>query len=294
MAIRPLAVSVVLAAALLGTNVMHDGGASVRTPGEASVPSSSPGGIASPTVSGSLTPQPSPSADPGASPTPEAIPFRAWAHGPRTAKVVALTFDDGWNVDRVRKIVKILKAKHAPATFFPVGRAVQRHPQTWRMIAEAGFPIGNHSWNHDNLAKMSAAKAAADIQRSTRLIERVTRVALFPVLRPPGGALDKTLLRVVRENGLKAVVMWDVDTRDWTGRPPRSVYRATLDAKSGSIILMHTDKDNTVKALPRIIDKLRKRGYTLVTIGQLIGLPGPVPTFGASAQPSASPGDRGR
>ena len=292
MAIRPLAVSVVLAAALVGTNVMHDGGAAVlEGPISSAPPSASPVAVLpsaapTPAASGGAAPAPTPTPRPATSsgtttrpPVTAVDAFRAWQHGPRTAKVVALTFDDGWNLDGVREVVAILKAKQAPATFFPVARAVARHPKTWRSIAAAGFPIANHSWNHGNLASMSAKKAAADIQRSTRLIEGVIRMPLFPVLRPPGGALDKTLMRVARESGMRAVVMWDVDTRDWTGRKPRAVYRSTLDATRGSIILLHTDKANTVKALPRIIDSLRKRGYTLVTVGQLIGLPGSVPVF---------------
>jgi peptidoglycan/xylan/chitin deacetylase (PgdA/CDA1 family) len=292
MAIRPLAVSVVLAAALVGTNVMRDGGAAVLDgPIGSAAPSASPTALvpgAAPSAGASggqasgPTPSPGPATFPGTTTPPPVTAverFQAWDHGPRTAKVVALTFDDGWNLEGVREVVAILKAKQAPATFFPVARAVARHPKTWRSIAVAGFPIANHSWNHGNLARMSAAKAAADIERSTRLIERVTGMPLFPVLRPPGGALDKTLMRVARESGMRAVVMWDVDTRDWTGRRPRAVYRAALDATRGSIILLHTDKPNTVKALPRIIDSLRERGYTLVTVGQLIGLPGPVPDF---------------
>ena len=292
MALRPLAVSVVLAAALVSTNVMHDGGAAEldgpigsvapSAPPAAVAPSTAPTPGASGGQAAGPTPSPRPPTSSGATTRPPVIAadeFRAWEHGPRTGKVVALTFDDGWSLEGVEDIVAILKAKQAPATFFPVARAVARHPGTWRSIAAAGFPIANHSWNHGNLAKMSATKAAADIQRSTAAIERVIRVPLFPVLRPPGGVLDRTLMRVARESGMRAVVMWDVDTRDWTGRRPRSVYRSTLDATRGSIILMHTDKANTVKALPRIIDKLRKRGYVLVTVGQLIGLPGPVPVF---------------
>jgi peptidoglycan/xylan/chitin deacetylase (PgdA/CDA1 family) len=303
MALRPLAVSVVLAAALVGTSVLHDGGAAVLDEPIGSVtPSASPAAIApgaSPAPGASQgqatgsTPSPRPTTSTGITtrlPVTAAERFDVWHHGPRTAKVIALTFDDGWDLEGVQAIVRILEARQAPATFFPVARAVARHPQTWRAIAAAGFPIANHSWNHGNLARMTAKKAAADIQRSTDLIERVTRTPLFPVLRPPGGALDSTLMRVARESGMRAIVMWDVDTRDWTGRRPRSVYRSTLDATRGSIILMHTDKANTVKALPRIIDSLRKRGYTLVTVGQLIGLPGPVPVFMPRAQQGATQG----
>ena len=303
MAIRPLAVSVVLAAALVGTNVMHDSGSAVLD-GQIGVaaPSAAPLAVvptASPTPGASAgqvpgpTPTPRPATSTGATtrpPVTAADRFQAWDHGPRTAKVVALTFDDGWNLAGVKEVVAILKAKQAPATFFPVARAVERHPKTWRSIAAAGFPIANHSWNHGNLAQMSAKKAASDIQRSTRLIERVIRMPLFPVLRPPGGALDGTLMRVARASGMRAVVMWDVDTRDWTGRRARAVYRAALDATRGSIILLHTDKANTIKALPRIIDTLRERGYTLVTVGQLIGLPGPVPVFMPREQQGSTQG----
>ena len=307
MAIRPLAVSVVLAAALVGTNVMHDGGAAVLdgpigSAGPSSAPAAAPEAVVpspatTPGPSGGQAPAPTPTPRPATStgtttrpPVTAADTFRAWDHGPRTAKVIALTFDDGWNLDGVKDVVKILKAKQAPATFFPVARAVARHPKTWRSIAAAGFPIANHSWNHGNLAQMSAKQAAADIQRSTSLIERIIRMPLFPVLRPPGGSLDRTLMRVARESGMKAVVMWDVDTRDWTGRRAHTVYRSTLDATRGSIILMHTDKANTVKALPRIIDSLRERGYTLVTVGQLIGLPGPVPVFMPREQQGSTQG----
>lgn len=303
MALRPLAVSVVLAAALVSTNVMHDGGdaeldepigsVAASAPPAAVAPGTSPTPGASGGQAAGPTPSPRPPTASGTTTRPPVIAadeFRAWEHGPRTGKVVALTFDDGWSLEGVQDIVAILKAKRAPATFFPVARAVVRHPGMWRSIAAAGFPIANHSWNHDNLAEMSATKAAADIQRSTRAIERVIRAPLFPVLRPPGGVLDRTLMRVARESGMRAVVMWDVDTRDWTGRRPRSVYRSTLDATRGSIILMHTDKRNTAKALPRIIDTLRKRGYTLVTVGQLIGLPGPVPVFMPREQQGSTQG----
>jgi peptidoglycan/xylan/chitin deacetylase (PgdA/CDA1 family) len=303
MALRPLAVSLVLAAALLGTSVMREHGSAVD-----GVPAGSaqPSPVAeAPTPSGSnAPPSPGSSAGPGPSTAPPSgggvtLPrppilasekFRVWQHGSRDAKLVALTFDDGWSLDGLEDIVRILRAKQAPATFFPVARAVDRHPKSWRAIAEAGFPIAYHSWNHDNLSTMSAAKAKADIDRSIRLIERITRAPLFPAVRPPGGAYDRTLLRVAREAGMQAVVMWDVDTRDWTGRRPRSVYRAAIDAKPGSIILMHTDKANTVKALPKIIDTLRKRGYTLVTVGQLIGLPGAVPVYMPREQQASNQG----
>ena len=282
MTLRAIAVSFVLAAALLGTNVLHDGGAAVLDAPVAGVASpapgvptpGSPGGSASPGGSpvGAPAVEPSPgSSTPPATPAPvgpNAIPegpvtalakFRVWDHGPRTAKLVALTFDDGWNLADLQKIVAILEAKEAPATFFPVGRAVLRHPSTWRSIAARGFPIGNHSWNHDDLSRGPSSKALKDINRATRAIERTTGVKLFPAIRPPFGTYDKGFQRAARAAGMKAVIMWDIDTRDWSGVKPRTILRSALGARRGSIILMHTDKMNTVRALPKLIDGLRGR-----------------------------------
>jgi peptidoglycan/xylan/chitin deacetylase (PgdA/CDA1 family) len=309
MPLRPIAVSVVLAAALLGTVVLHDGGAGVldgpvaaSTPTQAPAPSESPGttassgspapaasetpagspdSVASPDVIGS--PAATPSSTPGAgapSPGTAADGFAVWRHGAPTAKRVALTFDDGWNLEHTQQIFAILQAKHAPATFFPVGRAVLRHPLTWHRIAAAGFPIGNHSWNHDDLSKLTAAKAQADMTKSRTAIERTIGVPAFAAVRPPYGAYDQTFLDAAQAAGMKGVILWNLDTDDWTGITPRKVVRAALKAGRGSIIVMHTDKSNTVKALPRIIDGLRARGFTLVTVGELIGLPGAIPSFG--------------
>jgi peptidoglycan/xylan/chitin deacetylase (PgdA/CDA1 family) len=306
MALRPIAVSVVLAAALLGTNVLHDGGAAVldgpisavtgpvpssgATPGSpdgsggpATSPGAAPGGSPAPGASAPAT-QPSPPPPGGpvtmpVGPVSAADVFRVWEHGPRTAKLVALTFDDGWNLRDLRGIVAILKAKQAPATFFPVGRAVLRHPETWKQIAAAGFPIGNHSWNHDDLSRGPASKALKDMNRATQAIERTAGVRLFPAIRPPFGTYDASFMQAAQEAGMRAVIMWDVDTRDWSGVRAPIVVREALTAQRGSIIVMHTDKTNTVHALPKIIDRLRAKGYTLVTVGQLIGLPGPVPVF---------------
>jgi peptidoglycan/xylan/chitin deacetylase (PgdA/CDA1 family) len=298
MSLRPLAVSVVLAAALLGANVLRDGSGAVLpdpgpdpTPATAVRPSATPAGSVAPEAGSSARPSPTaaPGSGSGAPPRPPARTpdgpvtaadrFRTWEHGPRTEKLVALTFDDGWNGRILRRLVAILDAKDAPATFFPVARAVQRNPETWRAIAAAGYPIGNHSWNHDDLTKGKSSRAAKDIARATRAIETVTRVPLFPAIRPPYGLSDKSFLAGAQAAGMRAVIMWDLDTRDWTGRPASQVVKAAMDARPGSILVLHTDKSNTVKALPKIIDGLRARGFRLVTVGQLIGLPGPVPQF---------------
>ena len=304
MALRPIAVSVVLAAALLARTCSTTGArrsSTARSPASRSRHRALPGqrvrrvrhggpdklplaGLGGHVAREQLAAHP-PVGRPG---RPAVIPdgpvtaadrFAIWNHGARTAKLVALTFDDGWNLTDLRKIVAILEAKEAPATFFPVGRAVLRHPGTWRSVAALGFPIGNHSWNHDDLSRGPASKALKDINRATRAIERTTGVDLFPAIRPPFGTYDASFRKAARAAGMRAVIMWDVDPRDWSGIRPRAVVKGALAARRGSIIVMHTDKMNIVHALPKIIDGLRAKGFKLVTVGQLIGLPGPVPIF---------------
>jgi peptidoglycan/xylan/chitin deacetylase (PgdA/CDA1 family) len=203
--------------------------------------------------------------------------------------VVALTFDDGNDATNVRRILAILSRERVPATFFPTGQAVRRHPDTWRLVADAGFPIGNHSHSHPNLAKLSERGILREIERSKRAIETVTGRMMLPVLRPPGGDYDDAVLRAAAIAGLEAVVLWDVDTRDWTGNSARSVAAKALAGKNGSIILMHTG-DNTVKALPRIIAGYQERGYMFVTIGQLLGIDGDVPAFPTPSATASTPG----
>src|SRR5690349_9599178 len=137
MALRPLAVSLVLAAAVLGTSVIREHASPVvDAPGQAAapspvalVPSPSAAGASPSPADASAPPATTPPSSGGATvrqPILAADEFRVWQHGSRRAKLVALTFDDGWNLDGVRDIVRILRAKQAPATFFPVAKAVER------------------------------------------------------------------------------------------------------------------------------------------------------------------------
>ena len=90
-------------------------------------------------------------------------------------------------------------------------------------------------------------------------------------------------------------MLWDIDTLDWTGISANAIASAALKGKAGSIILMHTSPVNTARALPAIISRFRKRGFTFVTIGQMLGIGGPMPfpeptpTPGPSASPLPTP-----
>jgi peptidoglycan/xylan/chitin deacetylase (PgdA/CDA1 family) len=96
-------------------------------------------------------------------------------------------------------------------------------------------------------------------------------------MRPPGGLFDPATLAAATAAGAPTLVLWDVDSSDWMGIGARRVRRNALDGGKGSIVVLHTSSMSTVRALPGIIRGYRERGFEFVTIGQLLGLGGPIP-----------------
>jgi peptidoglycan/xylan/chitin deacetylase (PgdA/CDA1 family) len=205
------------------------------------------------------------------------VPADVAHHGPTGQKVVALTFDDGWGGATLTHILLMLRNAHVNATFFPIGRAILHDPRRWRAVVAAGFPIGDHTFDHGTLEGQCYAAQVRELRRERETAETVLGVAMLPVMRPPGGQYDDLTRVAARAAGEQAVVLWDVDTRDWTGIGASAIAANALAGGNGSIVVLHTMTPNTARALPRIIAGYRKRGFTFVTIGQLLGIPGPVP-----------------
>ncbi|HEX2627279.1 MAG TPA: polysaccharide deacetylase family protein [Candidatus Limnocylindrales bacterium] len=198
-------------------------------------------------------------------------------HGDRKSKVIALTFDDGYDADTTQAILKILVKAKVNATFFPIGRAIEREPDTWKAIVAAGFPIGNHTQHHATLKGRCYDAQLRELTLQEATVQRILGIEPMPMMRPPGGAKDRLTRLATTGAGETAVVMWDVDTKDWSGVSRRTITARALAGTNGSIVLMHTFVENTAAALPRIIAGYRARGYRFVTVGQLLGIPGPVP-----------------
>ena len=225
------------------------------------------------------TPSPSPSASPSPSPSPKLALAPVWYHGARTSKVVALTFDDGWSPSNTLKILAVLEHEKVPATFFPVGRAIAAYPDVWRKVVAAGFPLGNHTYAHATLTRHNLSWILADLRHQRQIVADVLGTTMLSLLRPPGGAWNTTTQKAATADGDEALILWDVDTRDWSGISASTDRRRALAGGEGSIVLMHASLDNTPAALPGIIAGYRDRGYSFVTLGQMFGLPGAVPTF---------------
>jgi peptidoglycan/xylan/chitin deacetylase (PgdA/CDA1 family) len=192
-------------------------------------------------------------------------------------KCVALTYDDG-PAGSTPALLRTLAAKKAPATFFVLGQQATKYPATMRAIRNAGHEIGVHTWDHANLTKLSSASVTSELDRSIAAVRQTTgqRTTL---MRPPYGATNQTVRSVEGRLGL-AEILWSVDPQDWKDRNTATVTQRVLAAaKPGAIVLMHDIHPTTVAAAPAIIDGLRKRGYRLVTVSQLLGKPTPGRTY---------------
>lgn len=184
-------------------------------------------------------------------------------------KCVALTFDDGPG-PYTAELVAMLGQQRVPATFFLVGDRVRQAPDLVAVLDAAGMEIGNHSSHHDELTLLSAGEMRRDLAATSQAITSVTghRPTL---LRPPYGSRNATVDQVSKKLGL-AEILWDVDTLDWRHPDPDYVRQAAVaPARRGSIILLHDIHRTTVTAVPDIVRNLHRRGYTLVTVSQLLG-----------------------
>ena len=182
-------------------------------------------------------------------------------------KVVALTFDDGPS-KYTKDILDILKKYDACGTFFLIGNKVSFYGEVLREMLSEGNEIGNHSYDHKYLTRLSEEEVKDEISKTQDEIKRVT--GYTPTLfRPTYGGYNNTLKSYID----LTFVLWDADSRDWSVKSTEGImYNVFKDVKSGSIILFHDNHEYSVNALPSVIKELKKQGYKFVTVSELLEL----------------------
>ncbi len=197
----------------------------------------------------------------------------AIVRGPRGARGVALTFDDGPDPLWTPRILDVLARHHAVATFFVIGRKAEAHPDLVRAILQAGHSVGIHSYEHDRLfALRSERRVREDLERAIAVLERIAgrRPLLF---RPPIGHTNPAIARVA--DGLDLVVVgWSVGARDGVAgvRPADVVARVRRDLHDGAIVLLHDSPERgnrepaAVRALPAILDAIGAAGLEVQAV----------------------------
>jgi peptidoglycan-N-acetylglucosamine deacetylase len=208
---------------------------------------------------------------------------------------IALTFDDGPHATLTPKLLDLLAAHHMRATFFVVGQNAADHPDILRRAVREGHEIGNHSWSHPNLGKMSDDAVRRELQKTDDAI--FAAIGKHPtLLRPPYGSITARQKHWIHEEFGYRIIIWDVDPLDWK-RPGPSVVcsRILKETRAGSIVLAHDIHPPTLEAMPATFDQLDRKGFKSVTVSELLKMATPVPpkptaTPHASAVPVASPG----
>jgi peptidoglycan/xylan/chitin deacetylase (PgdA/CDA1 family) len=167
---------------------------------------------------------------------------------------VALTFDDGWNIDRCVRIVRTLRAKRAPATFFVNGAIMKRDPARWRRLLR-GFPVANHTLSHKDLTRIDPASVHSQIVLDERVIEGIRGRPMLRSLRPSYGAYDAEVLRIAAALGYHTI-LWDTDSGDGrSGATTRSIIKNGRRGQNGAIVLLHCGPAATPAAIGRNIER---------------------------------------
>jgi peptidoglycan/xylan/chitin deacetylase (PgdA/CDA1 family)/spore germination protein YaaH/GT2 family glycosyltransferase len=201
---------------------------------------------------------------------------------------VALTFDDGPDGRWTPKILDILKAKNAKATFFVIGKNMAAKPGLVQREVDEGHEVGNHTWTHPDLSKVPAAQAAVELSATQRLFETITGRSMRLFRAPyfgdaePSTPSEVARLLIGQEQGYLSVGL-RIDPDDWD-HPDATTHARIINTvltrlkdteRPGQVILLHDsggDRSRTVETLPDLIDALRAHGYKIVTIGDLAGM----------------------
>jgi len=179
--------------------------------------------------------------------------------------MVALTFDDGPGY-YTNRLLDILIANDAKASFFMIGEEVEKYKDETKRIYETGMDLGNHSWSHKNLRNLSGEEVKEELDKTANLVEEITGKRPW-LWRPPGGAFNDTVL--ANDSGVP-VILWSLDTLDWDTKNTESNVRAVLDnVQDGDIILMHEIYQTSVDAVEIFLPELTKRGFKVVSVTEL-------------------------
>ena len=188
-------------------------------------------------------------------------------NGDKEKGCVALMFNVYENSENVKKILSVLDEKKVRATFFVGGVWAEKNAPLLKEISLRG-ELGNHGYLHRDHKKLSLERNKEEIMLCHNLVEKLVGVKMN-LFAPPSGSYGENCLSVCRDNGYK-VIMWSKDTIDWRDKDEDLILkRATSDIQSGDLILMHPT-DQTVNALPKIIDEIKSHGFHPVTVGEVL------------------------
>ncbi|WP_433595773.1 polysaccharide deacetylase family protein [Lysinibacillus xylanilyticus] len=186
--------------------------------------------------------------------------------GDPNKKRIALTFDDGPHPKVTEQILNTLDKYHAKATFFMLGSRVQYYPDIAKDVLARGHEIGNHSWNHPVLTKLSLESAVNQYTSTDAEIEKAINQKPT-VFRPPYGATNDAINAQIPI----PVVLWTIDTLDWKHRNAQQLLpNVKNNLHNNAIVLMHDIHQSTADGLDAVLAYLQGQGYEFVTVSEIL------------------------
>lgn len=187
-------------------------------------------------------------------------------------KELYLTFDNGYENGYTSKILDVLKEKQVPAIFFVTGHYIKDQPDLLKRMVNEGHLIGNHSWSHPDMSRISPEKMKTELNRVRDEVKELTGQPEMKYLRTPRGIFSERTLAVSKDLGFTNV-FWSVAYKDWDTKihmGSRYAYDKVMSQlHPGAVILLHSVSKDNAEALGQIIDDARKQGYEFKSLDQM-------------------------
>jgi len=188
-------------------------------------------------------------------------------------KIAYLTFDNGYENGYTESILDTLKKEDVPATFFLTGHYLKSAAPLVQRMVKDGHNIGNHSYDHPNMANLTEQRMAEEWKKFDELLYQTTGIERTIYARPPEGIFNDTLLSKGNELGYRHI-FWSVAFIDWHANKPRGrdyAYNELMNQlHPGAVILMHTVSPDNAQALLDFIRDAKKEGYVFLTLDDLV------------------------
>ena len=197
---------------------------------------------------------------------------KAFCHNPsETEKKIALTFDDGPSIFTL-EVLDLLKKYNAKATFFCIGKNVEKHPEIVKQIIAEGHLVGNHSYNHSKFFDFyNAATIRKEIQKTDQLLEKFTSKKII-FFRPPYGVTTPSIRRALKITGHK-VIGWNIRSLDGGTKDQNLIFNRIIKRVSpGGIVLLHDIGLHSVLVLEQFLQFLQQNNYEVISVEELLNL----------------------
>ncbi|TDX84893.1 polysaccharide deacetylase family protein [Epilithonimonas xixisoli] len=184
-------------------------------------------------------------------------------------KEIALTFDDG-PTECTPKFLDLLKEYNIKATFFCIGKQIEKYPETFQRIIAEGHSVGNHTYSHSNKTGfLSTSKMIEEIKKCDEVMLKIGSFKT-DLYRPPFGVTNPNIAKAIKKTAKKSIG-WNVRSLDTVIQDEKKILKkVTKNLKKGSIILLHDTSEKTYNVLVELLLFLEREKYSTFTIDSMI------------------------